>query len=252
MRPLVFVHGFTGAPASFGSVSECWTRAAGPRPAVYCPRLLGHGAPVEAGVKRFDQEVDRLAADIARRGLRGAHLCGYSLGARVSLGLLARHAWLFASATLISVHPGLTSDAERAARVGADERWSQLLLERGLRAFVDAWEAQPLFASRAQLEAARRLEQRRVRLRHDARGLARALRVLGLGQMPCYRGVLRMRPLPVRLLVGELDRKFVEVGRELSAATPRVTLEVMPGAGHDLPFEVPERVAAVLIRAVEA
>ena len=74
-------------------------------------QVLGH----IAGALRFEQEVDRIARGIVDAGLCGSYLCGYSLGARVALGLLARHAHRFAGATLIGVHPGLSSPDERAA-----------------------------------------------------------------------------------------------------------------------------------------
>ena len=72
-------------------------------------------------------------------------------------------------AVLISVNPGI-DDAERPARRAHDAAWARLLRERGLDAFLDAWEAQPLFATqarvRADLRAARRA--RRLALRSRA------------------------------------------------------------------------------------
>lgn len=250
MTPLVLIHGFSGSPDSFGAVErQLAIGRRGLRP--FRPALLGHGAAGCEGVRRFEQEVDRLAAAIVRAGARGGHLCGYSLGARLALGLLARHAHLFGSATLISVHPGLSTTLERNERAGQDERWCQLLLRSGVPAFVQAWEAQPLFATRAALPEPLLSEHHRIRLAHSCSGLIRALRVLGLGQMPSYRGALAGLRLPVRLLVGELDPKFLAVGRELAAVEGRLRLEVVPGVGHDLLVEAPEHVAGVLTRALE-
>lgn len=249
MSPLVLIHGFTGSPAGFDEVVQ----HIGPPGAgrVYRPALLGHGLCPVSRARSFEQEVDRVARELRAAGVRAAHLCGYSMGARVALGLLARHAYLFAGATLIGVHPGLTADAERAARVGQDERWCRLLLDQGMPAFVRAWEAQAMFASRSRQPQARVREQSRRRLAHDAGGLAAALRVLGLGQMPCYRGVLLHSLLRVRLLVGGMDQKFVQIARALVSVRRQLSLEIVEGAGHDLPFEAPRRVADVLLRAAE-
>ena len=250
MSGLILIHGFTGSPASFDSIA-CRLEARG-ETRVFRPALLGHGAPPERAVRRFEQEVDRLATGIAERGLSGSHLCGYSLGARVALGLVARHASLFSGATLIGVHPGLASVAERAARVGGDERWCQLLLERGLDAFLEAWQAQPLFATQRALSAAAQTAQRRIRANHRAEGLSHSLRVLGLGQMPNYRGALLAAPIAVRLVAGALDAKFAGLARELAERAPSVELDLVPGVGHNVLLEAPEHVESVLNRALTA
>jgi 2-succinyl-6-hydroxy-2,4-cyclohexadiene-1-carboxylate synthase len=252
MKRAVLIHGFTGSPASF---DELGARLSARRPRLrsFRPTLVGHGgAPRGAMPERFEQEVDRLAGEIERAGFSGSHLCGYSLGARVALGLLARHEYLFSGATLIGVHPGLSSPGERAARVGSDERWCQLLLDRGLRAFLAAWQAQPIFQSQRSLTRERALGQERIRAAHDARGLMRSLRVLGLGQMPDYRGVSLSARVALRLVVGARDGKFVAIARELTRAAPRVALDLVGGVGHNVLLEAPEHVESVLMRALAA
>lgn len=250
MTGLVLLHGFTGSPASFAAVVPL-LRVRHPGLRILSPWLLGHGPAPELGPQRFEVEVDRVAALVRSARFSGAHLCGYSLGARLALGLLARHASSFSGATLIGVNPGLSAASERAERVGSDERWAELLLRAGVSGFLEAWQAQPLFASQAQLPAATLAQQQQARAVHTARGLAHALRVLGLGQMPDYRGVLCGARLRVRLLVGALDRKFLAIAQKLRESS-RVELHSVPGAGHNLLLEAPEGVAGVLTRALEA
>jgi 2-succinyl-6-hydroxy-2,4-cyclohexadiene-1-carboxylate synthase len=248
---LVLLHGFTGSPASLGElVSLLRARQAGLR--IACPWLLGHGLKPVLGPQRFEAEVDRLAALIRAERLSGAHLCGYSLGARVALGLLARHPQLFSGATLIGLNPGLRDVGERAARVGSDERWAQLLLRQGLDGFLSAWQAQALFESQAQLPAVRLAQQQRIRGAHTAHGLGQALRVLGLGQMPDYRGVLCGLRMRVRLLAGALDGKFLGIARQLAELCGCAELDCVPAAGHNLLLEAPAHVADVLTTALEA
>jgi 2-succinyl-6-hydroxy-2,4-cyclohexadiene-1-carboxylate synthase len=248
---LVLLHGFTGSPASFGElIGICSARAPGLR--CHRPALLGHGTRAGARVVRFEREVDRLAFGIRSSGFSGSHLCGYSLGARLALGLLARHPFLFSGATLIGVHPGLGSFAERAARVGSDERWCQLLCREGVTAFLRTWEAQPLFATQRMLSARSAADQRRIRGSHTAEGLIQSLRVLGLGQMPNYRGVFQVTRSRVRLVAGSLDRRFVQVGRELAAANRGTELELVEGAGHNVLLEAPARVGEIVARALTA
>ncbi len=226
MTPLVVLHGFTGGPCAWDAVVRRL-----PTPVVFAPALLGHdGTARTHGVTRFDDEVDRIA-ELIRALSRPVHLAGYSLGGRVASGIVARHPEVVERATLVSAHPGLSDEAARAARREQDEAWCRLLEQDGIEAFVRRWEALPLFAT--QTPELRRA-QRRTRLRHDPRGLAASLRLLGLGSMPPY----DPGDVPVQRLVGELDEKF----RCLAPAT------LIAGAGHNPLLEQPERVARALTR----
>ena len=235
---LVLLHGFTGSPASWDAVARSLRDADALR-----PPLLGHGATETAEVRTFDDEVTRLAATLPAEPV---HLAGYSLGARLALALAIRYPARVARLTLVSGQPGLQSERERHERRQADARWCALLETRGLAAFVDAWQEQPLFATQARLEPQLTAERRAQRLRHDPRGLVRSLRTTGLAEMPNFRPELGAVSVPVTVLAGELDSKFVALGRELSAAFPRARLALAPNAGHDLLLEAPDLVAREL------
>lgn len=237
MTSLLALHGFTGSPDSWAFLGE----------RVSAPPLLGHvGAPDTDQITSFEGEVDRLAQ--LARGSERLHVVGYSLGARLALGMAVRHPARITRLTLISGHPGLASEEERRARLGADSVWIDVLLDHGLLAFVDAWEKQPLWATQAGVSAAALERRRAIRLSHDPRGLARSLRITGLGQMPSYWERLARLEMPVTILAGELDLKFSSLARAVCELTPHSTLEIMPGAGHDLLLERPERVAHVIQR----
>jgi len=248
VRALLLLHGFTGAPESWAGVR------AGVRGAeLLAPALLGHdGTPGRPEVGSFDDEVDRLAAEVGRAGLEHPHVVGYSLGGRLALGLLVRHARLFSGATLIGVHPGLDDPRERGERRTADEAWARLLEREGIRAFVDAWEEQPLFASQRELPAGVREAQRLRRRGHNPEGLARSLRILGTVAMPGLRAALGGIRVPVRLLAGERDGKFSGLAREMEGALPRGCATIVPGAGHNLLLERPAVLAETLLEGIAA
>lgn len=233
MRYLL-LHGFTGSPESLAELSA--------PPGSVAPPLAGHlGTPVVGG---FDDEVERLAA--LGQGCDG--LFGYSLGGRFALGILARYPARFRHAVIVSAHPGLGSDAERAQRRDGDARFVALLRERGLTAFVDIWQALPLWASQGDLPEAVKAAQRQQRLRHQADGLAQSLLAHGLGEMPDLRPKLTSVTTTVDCLVGERDAKFVALGRELAGIIPGARLTIAPGSGHNLLLERPELVSGLLLR----
>lgn len=215
---------------------------------VVCPVLLGHdgGDPSPEAASDFQSAVDRLAAELRAAHLGPLHLCGYSLGARMALGLLVRHPELFSRATLISVHPGLADEAERRERAAADERWAALLADRGLAEFLPKWAQQPLFHTQTALPAAVLAAQDAVRRRHSPKGLALALRVLGLAQMPDYAAALPALHLPVRLVVGAHDAKFLALAERAAARLPQAAVVPVPGVGHNVLLEAPDAVCALL------
>jgi 2-succinyl-6-hydroxy-2,4-cyclohexadiene-1-carboxylate synthase len=241
MTSLLALHGFTGRPDDWDFLNQSAL-------AFSAPALVGHAGANEHGeVSTFEREVDRLA-QLAPPG-EAVHVIGYSLGARLALGIALRHPERVARLTLISGHPGLATEDERRARRAADSLWVERLLAQGLLAFVDAWEEQPLWATQAALTEATRAGRRAARLSHEAAGLARSLRVTGLGEMPSYGDRLSELNVPTNLLAGELDPKFSSLAYWMAERLRHATVDIVPGAGHDLLLERPEFVRQVIRRA---
>lgn len=241
MSALLALHGFTGSPRSWDFLP------ADPALRRLVPALVGHHGEGDTGnVVDFAGEVDRLAELAATAS--PVHVVGYSLGARLALGLALRHPARVSRLTLISAHPGLESAKQRSERRAADERWCELLLGRGLVPFVDAWQSQSLWATQASLAPATLERKRRERLSHDPAGLVRSLRVTGLAQMPNYREALGELRMPVTLLAGGLDSKFRDLAQQLAKSIARAELTIVDGAGHDLLLERPELVTAMIRR----
>lgn len=241
MTQLLALHGFTGAPASFEGLAERH-----PGLALLCPALCGHGPAADLSASDFDAELERLATWTRARARGPLPVLGYSLGARVALGLCLAHPELFSKAVLIGVNPGLDEAGERAERARWEAEWIDLLERRGLPAFLERWEGLPLFASQAALSPSVREQQRRIRASHEPRGLAHALRVLGTGSMPSYFAKLRELTMPVLLVVGEKDTKFRALAERALAALPHGQLAVLEGSGHNPLLEAPEALSAAL------
>lgn len=257
---LVLVHGFTGAPSSWDGVAGALGQQSSRPMRLLCPAIAGHegahtsgsGASLPSLPATFEQEVDRIARTLPRGTL---HLVGYSLGARLALGLLVRHRVRFETATLIGVHPGLQAAAERAARTAADDALADQLERDGIEAFVAAWEALPMWASQRALSPARLAAQRAQRLAHNPVRLAHALRTLSLGRMPSWADALPQLDLPITLVVGSADTAFRERAAALSGVLPAARLVVIGDErrpiGHNVPLEAPEDLARVLLETVD-
>lgn len=246
MATWLCLHGFTGTPECFRALVR-----ADDRDTFLAPALTGHGAPAAAWQTSFEAEVGRLERWLSERSRGPSYLLGYSLGARLGLGLLLSHPERFAGAVLVGANPGLRSASERLERKHADEQYRKILLHRGLAAFVDEWQRLPLFETQSALDRATLAEQRRRRLTHTAEGLAHALSVLGLGEMPDYWPELAKLDLPVTLVVGAEDAKFRRLGEAMLQLLPRARLELAPRAGHNVVLESPEWLAELMRRQTE-
>ncbi len=242
-EPLVLLHGFAGRGDDFAPV----VAELAPSRTVVAANLPGHDRLTPVAPERgFAGVVGDLAAAFEALSLRDIHIAGYSLGARVALALLLERPRLFRRGSLIGVNPGLSSDAERSERAQSDARWAELLRREGMAEFLRQWEAQPLFASQADLPAGVREAQRARRLVLDPRQLASALETLSLAAMPDFWPRLAGLEVPVQLVAGERDGKFRAIAEAALQLAPRSELHVVRGAGHNVVLERPGELAALL------
>jgi 2-succinyl-6-hydroxy-2,4-cyclohexadiene-1-carboxylate synthase len=227
------IHGFGGDPAAWDEVVAAWELADAPR-AVALP---GHGGgPV---LETWDANLDAIA-----HAIEGCDcVVGYSLGARVALGLVA--GGKCAHGVLIGVNPGIADDM-RADRAQVDAAWARLLRSEGVAAFDDAWTKQALFATQQRVPADKRAARRARRLRHDPEQLARSLEVMGLAAMPDYWSAVAPHRDRIALIAGADDAKYVAIAEGL----PSASFETIADSGHDPTLEQPAALAAVIARAV--
>jgi 2-succinyl-6-hydroxy-2,4-cyclohexadiene-1-carboxylate synthase len=188
--------------------------------------------------------IDEAAAGELNRSR--AVLVGYSMGARVGLGLLARRPPWLSRAVLVGGRLPPADPAEREARRRLEDGWCHRLRRDGLEAFLREWEAMPLWRTQADLPRARWERQREIRSRHDPEALAAAVETLGLARMPRQPDRLAAVEARVTLVVGSRDEKFAPLLRELAGVLPDAVSHTVPGAGHNVVLEAPDALARLV------
>jgi 2-succinyl-6-hydroxy-2,4-cyclohexadiene-1-carboxylate synthase len=233
---VVLLHGFSGTHRAWDGV------VARLPPERYLSRALdlpGHGEAAEAEHPiTFAGCVDHVLAGSPETFI----LCGYSLGGRVALHVALAAPERVTRLVLVSTTAGIEDAPARAERSASDHRLADELERIPFTDFIERWRTQPLFADEpTEVGALAREDQRRNR--PDA--LAAALRGIGTGEMHPLWSRLAELTMPVTVLVGDRDAKFLALGERMVKLLPAAELVVTSG-GHGLPLESPDAVARAI------
>jgi len=227
--PIVLAHGFTQTGRLWGPFAVALARHR---------QLVSVDLPGHAGSSTVEADLPtagELVLDAAARaGEVPVDLLGYSLGARVALHAALDHPERVRRLIRIGATGGIEDDAARAARRARDEDLADELERDGdLDGFLERWLANPMFGT-LRPDAAE-IDERR---RNTAAGLASSLRLAGTGtQQPLWDRLATCR-VPVLVLAGANDPRFVVAGLRIAALTGGV-FSAVPGAAHAAHLEQP-------------
>lgn len=167
-------------------------------------------------------------------------LLGYSMGGRLALHALLEKDSPWDAAVIVSAHPGLESEQERAARRAVDAEWAARALQMEWPDFLKKWYAQPVLVGEAVGMADRRL------LSGRRQEVARSFMDWSLGaQVPLW-GRFPEIQVPVLWVAGGRDEKFRALGERAVSGIPAAEGVVIENAGHRVPWEAAAEFAAVV------
>jgi len=194
--------------------------------------------PAEAATG-FSSWARAFNAQVRSQNRRTNFLLGYSLGGRLALHALTAEPNLWAGAIVVAAHPGLSNASERIRRRTRDRVWAKRFAREPLELVFADWDAQQVF------------QQVPCPLPRSLTTFSRTRAVAGferfsLGLQADLRPVLQQLDLPPILYVaGGRDGKYCQLGRDLTALCPTMTLVTVPGAAHRVPWEQPAEFAAI-------
>jgi 2-succinyl-6-hydroxy-2,4-cyclohexadiene-1-carboxylate synthase len=229
--PLLLLHGFTGSSAIWQAKTIFFSSHF----RTITIDLLGHGrtdSPAEPSRYHMDQAAADIAKILDELEARPVHLLGYSMGGRLALYLSIHYPHRFKSLILESASPGLASPADRADRRRQDNSLADQIEQAGIKQFVNYWESLPLWKTHKDMPIQARQSLRQQRLQNNPCGLANSLRGMGSGIQPALWKHLGALTLPVLILAGAKDQKFVGIGNEMAARLPSAHLKIIPESGH--------------------
>lgn len=167
---------------------------------------------------------------------------GYSLGGRIALQLAQATPELLSGVVLIAAHPGLPTEALRAARCASDADRAAELTQLSFEPFLRHWYSRPPFSSLREKPHLREAIIQR-RLSAPPRAPNSLLKALSLGRQPPPPPSL---PLPTLLIAGADDPTYCAIITKFAEQVAALSV-IIPDAGHALLHEAPASVAAALI-----
>jgi 2-succinyl-6-hydroxy-2,4-cyclohexadiene-1-carboxylate synthase len=225
----LWLHGFTQTGAS---APQFLSILAGTRQ-IDTPDLPGHG---RNALQRWS--LSETARVLVANAPAIFDAGGYSLGGRVALHVALTAPERVRRLVLVSSSLGIANTAERDERRRRDEELATRLRLVGASTFLNEWLAQPIFSTLKTTD----VEHRSL----DAEGLASSLEHSGVGTQEYLGPRVAALTMPVLLVCGERDRKFVAAADEMASLCPTASVVRVPDAGHALPLERPEELAAII------
>jgi 2-succinyl-6-hydroxy-2,4-cyclohexadiene-1-carboxylate synthase len=162
----------------------------------------------------------------------GRALLGYSMGGRMALHALLEKDHPWQAAVIVSAHPGLEIESDRAARRASDAEWATKALAGNWQEFLNAWNSQSILGTgpMRDKQASSSLVMRR-------REIARSFVDWSLGAQEPLWDRLHGISIPVLWIAGENDPKFLALAERAVSLMPHSHLAIGPGAGHRVPWE---------------
>jgi 2-succinyl-6-hydroxy-2,4-cyclohexadiene-1-carboxylate synthase len=238
-KPLVlFLHGFIGNIEEFDEA----IRLLGEDFSYLILDLPGHGKTQVLGNDKYHQ-IECIAKGIIHLleelKIEKCFLVGYSMGGRLALYLTLNLPEKFIKVILESASPGLATNIERLARIKSDSQIARKLTriseQSDFRIFLNNWYNQPIFSKIKNHPKYQKMIESR--LENKPLELAKSLQFMGTGYQPSLWENIKENKIPLLLLVGENDEKFIKINTVMSYICKTAQLKIISQAGHNTHVE---------------
>jgi 2-succinyl-6-hydroxy-2,4-cyclohexadiene-1-carboxylate synthase len=226
------LHGFMGTGQDFSLLANHLDNA------FTAVDLIGHGlseSPTEEAPYRLMAQLGFLQHYLPKHSI----LMGYSMGARLALQFACRSNNPPKALILVSGTAGLHSEREIEERLRWDQEMSSSIVRDGVPQFVERWQETPIIQSQKNIKKSHYEVMRSNRLRQSPIGLSNSMRFFGAGSMPHCWDLLASLSIPVLLIVGGQDEKYIDLSLSMLDLIPNASLAVIPNVGHCAHLEDP-------------
>ncbi|MEB3216443.1 MAG: 2-succinyl-6-hydroxy-2,4-cyclohexadiene-1-carboxylate synthase [Nostocales cyanobacterium 94392] len=238
-KPLIlFLHGFMGNIYEFNEAIYLLKHD------FYCLNidLPGHGKTQILGDENcytMADTADALINLLDELKVKQCFLIGYSMGGRLALYLALHFPQRLYQVILESASPGLLTAKERLERIKRDEQIARKLARSykkvDFMSFLENWYNQPIFGNIKNHCGFEQMIENR--LQNNPVELAKSLRLMGVGVQPTLWEKLPDNQVAILLLVGENDKKFIDINKKMTQMSDLCNLKTIKNTAHNIHLE---------------
>ncbi len=238
-KPLIlFLHGFMGNIDEFEEAIELLSDEF----SYLTVDLPGHGKTQVLGQDEYYTMPNTAQAIINlldQLKIAKCFLVGYSMGGRLALYLALHFPERFFKVVLESASPGLATAPERLERIKRDtqigKKLARITTQIAFADFLSNWYSQAIFGDIKNHPQYDKMVESR--LQNNPQELDKSLRFMGTGCQPNLSPQLANNTIPMLLLAGEYDEKFIYMNTEMAKLCKLAQLKIIDNAGHNIHLE---------------
>ena len=177
-------------------------------------------------------------------------LVGYSMGARLALGLALEFPEYVSGMIFIAGNPGIEASEDRVKRATTDAELMQkidnLSGKQAKACFLSQWYQQEVFAHLTEETRGQEIDRK---LAADHKHWSSILEGLSVAKQPNYWLRLPELSIPVLVVAGEQDKKYnqIAVRFKRSLANHNSAVVIVPGCGHIVHREQPKALVQAIL-----
>ena len=158
-------------------------------------------------------------------------LLGYSMGGRLAMNACVHRPSLWSGVIAVGADPGLISDDARANQLQKDLEWARRFRSEDIQELLVEWDELPVFCGRSNC-ASREISEL------DSEKISRFFDVFSKARQGNMLPMLRkLKTPPLLYISGCDDIKYTKIGQDLAAHCMQVRHQIIPNAGHRVPWE---------------
>ncbi len=158
-------------------------------------------------------------------------LLGYSMGGRLAMDALVNNPAMWSGVIAVGADPGLISDDARSKQLQKDLEWARRFRTEDIQELLVEWDELPVFCGRSNC-ASREISEL------DSEKISRFFDVFSKARQGNMLPMLRkLKTPPLLYISGCDDIKYTKIGQDLAAHCMPVRHQIIPNAGHRVPWE---------------
>ena len=158
-------------------------------------------------------------------------LLGYSMGGRLAMDALVNNPAIWSGVIAVGADPGLISDDARSKQLQKDLEWARRFRSEDIQELLVEWDELPVFCGRSNC-ASREISEL------DSEKISRFFDVFSKARQGNMLPMLRkLKTPPLLYISGCDDIKYTKIGQDLAAHCMPVRHQIIPNAGHRVPWE---------------